>query len=317
MLAARSLAVLILCTTVAFAQDYPTKPIRVLASGPGGITDFAARLISQGLAGGLGQQVIVDNRPSGVIPMDIVAKSLADGYTLLVSGSSLWVTPLLQERLPYDALKDFAPISLTNSAPNLLLVHPSLPAKTVKELIAIAKSMPGALNYYSSGAGSSTHLATALFAYMTGINIVRVPFKVVAAGMTSLVGGEVQLAFTTAGTYGVTSFITTGRLRALAVTSAQPSPLFPDLPTVAASGVPGYEAVQMGGIFAPSRTPVEVIARLNQETVRFLKTKEARDRFASAGVEAIGSSPEYMLGLMKSEMARLGKVIKATGIKAE
>lgn len=301
-------------TCAGTAQEYPVKPVRIVAIGPGGTVDFAARLIAQGLAAHLGQQVVVENRPSGVIPGDIVAKSAPDGYTLLVSGGNHWTLPLLQSA-PYDAIKDFAPISLTNAAPNLLVLHVSLPVKSVRELIALAKARPGELNYSSAGTGSTSHLAGAMFNYLAGVNIVRVPYSNGSARMAALIGGEMQLEFSTAGS--VAPYLKSGRLRLIAVTSAAPSALFPDVPTVASSGVAGYETVQMSGLWAPARTPAAVIDRLNQDIVRYLGTQAAKDAFMKAGVETVGSTPEQFAATIKADVARLEKVIKAAGIRPD
>ena len=313
---------LILCTLsstlllgeAALAQNYPAKPVRFVAIGPGGSIDFAARVLAQGLTPLLGQQIVVENRHSGFLPSEIVAKAAPDGYTLLVSAGNLWVASLLQNNVPYDVFRDFAPISLTTRAPLILVVHPALPAKSVKELIALAKGKPGVLNYSTAQSGSSSHLAGALFAHMAGINIVRIPFKSGSSRMTSLISGEVQMEVSTPGS--VAPYIKSGRERPLAVTTAQPSPLFPGLLTVAAT-VPGYEYASVGAFLAPARTPAEIVNRLSQEAQRFLKTPEARERFAASGVEAVGTPPDQLAAAIKSETIRLGKVIKDLGIRSE
>ena len=296
-------------------QNYPNKPVRIVTGGVGSGSDFVSRLIAQGLSGSLGQQVIVDNRPSGVIPGDTVAKAPPDGYTLLVSGSVLWIGPLLRDTNPYDPVKDFTAVTLAASSPNILVVHPSLPVKTVRELIALAKAKPGALNYSSAGTGASTHLAAELFKAMASVDIVRVPYKSSAAEMADLIGGHVQLTFGSTG--AVTPHIRSGRLRAVAVTSPRPSVLASDLPTVAASGLPGYESVNIVGMFAPAGTPQAIINRLNQETVRVLNQADVKKKVLNSGVETVGSLPEECAAAMKSEMVRLGKVIKDAGIRAE
>jgi len=309
-----SVGMMVLGTGAVYGQEFPNKPIRIVAPGPGGQSDFAARLIAQELTESLPQQVIVDSRPAGVVPGEVVFRSPPDGYTLLVSGNNLWITPLFQ-KTPYDPLRDFSPISLTNRQPNILVVHPSLPVKSVRELIALARARPGELNYTSAATGSSSHIAAELFKYMTGVNIVRIPYKTSATEMADLVGGHVQLTFGT--TASVLPHVKSGKLRALAVTSAQTSVLFPDLPTVAASGVPGYEAGSMAGLFAPAKTPEAIINRLNQDVVRVLNKADVKERFFRAGVETVGSSVEELSTVMKSEVARLSKVIKDADIRAD
>ena len=298
----------------ALAQAYPAKPIRMVVTGVGSGGDFAARLISLGVSSTLGQQIIVDNRGSGNMPAEIVAKSPPDGYTLCLSAAPLWITPFLR-RTPYDPVKDFAPITLVVTSPNILVVHPSLPVKSVKELIALVRARPGELNYATSGIGGSGFLAAELFKSMTRADMVRVNYKSGGLALAELMSGEVQLFFANAG--AVAPHMRSGRLRALAVTSAQPSPLLPGLPTVAAGGLPGYELVSVQGIFAPARTPDAAVARLNEVIVPFLKRDDVRKKFFAAGMEPLGSPPEALAERVKSEMSRLGKVIKAAGITLE
>ncbi|HKA40566.1 MAG TPA: tripartite tricarboxylate transporter substrate binding protein [Burkholderiales bacterium] len=310
------LAVLAFATaTVAYSQNYPTRPVRIVTAGVGGSSDFASRVIAQAISGPLGQQVIVDNRPSGVIPGEIVAKSPPDGYTLLVSSNLLWIQPFLRGNMPYDAARDFLPISQTNRQPSLVVVHPSLPVRTMKEFIALVKARPGELNYAAGAIGSQDHLAAELFKSMAHVNIVGIFYKTGATRMADLVGGHVQLSFSTGGT--VMPHVRSGRLRALAVTSAQPTPLAPGIPTVAASGVPGYEAIQILGVFAPARTPAAIIGRLNQEIVRALGEHEVKERFLSSGVETVGTSPEEFAAVIGSDSAKWERLIKATGIRAD
>lgn len=299
---------------VADGQDFPYRPIRIITVQPGGVGDLIARPLAQGLAAPLGQPVIVENRPSGVIPGDIVAKASPDGYTLLVTSAILWIGPLMQKS-PYDPVRDFAPVSLIVTTPNVLVVHPSLPAKSVMELIAAAKAKPGSLNYASAGTGGSTHLAAELFKSMAGVDIVKVSYRGAGPAIVEVLGGQVQLMFATAGS--VTPHIKSGRVRALAVTSTHPSVLVPGLPTVAASGVPGYVSASPYGLLAPSRTPSGVVSRLNKEVLKLLNTPEIRDRFLNLGVEVVGSSPEQLAFTIKSKMGRMGKVIKDAGIRAE
>jgi len=308
------MATAMLVAGVASGQRYPDKPVRMVTGGTGGSSDTVSRLLAQGLTAGLGQQIIVDSRPSGVIPGQIVMAAPPDGYTLLLSSGSLWIAPLMQ-KTPYDAVKDFATITLTNIAPNVLVVTPSLPAKSVTELIAFAKAKPGALNYSTSAVGGSGHLAAELFNVMAGVNTVHIPYKAAGLALSDLMGGRVQFAFATGGS--VTPHVKSGRLRALAVTSLRPSILFPELPTVAASGLPGYESITIHGLFGPAGTPAALINQLNQATVRFLKTPEAKERFLNAGVESVGTSPAEFMARIKSEVARLQKVIKSAGIRLE
>ena len=298
-------------------QGFPNKPVRIVTSEPGGGLDFAARLISQGITSSLGQPVIVENRggAGGLIAIETVAKAQPDGYTLLLYGSTIWLVPFLRENVSYDPVRDFSPVILAVSSPNIVVVHPSIAANSVKELIALAKAKPGVLNYGSGALGASSHLSVELFKAMAGVNIVRIPYKGSGPALNGLIAGQVQVMFATSG--GVVPHIKSGRLRALAVTSAQPSALMPDLPTVAASGLPGYVSASLGTIFAPAKTPAPLINRLNQEMVRFLRTADAKEQFLRSGVETVGSTPAELAATMKSEMARLGKVIKDAGIREE
>ena len=297
---------------VAVAQDYPSKPIRIVAAGPGGTVDLVARLIAPGLAASLGQPVLVDNRASNVTG-ELVAKAPPDGYTLLLGAGTQLLGPLLQ-KVSYDPVKDFAPVTLTTMSPNLLVVHPSVPVKSVKELIALAKARPGELNYSATGTGGGPHLAAELFKLLAGINIAHVPYKTTGLAINALLGGEVQLMFSTAGSMAQAR---SGKLRALAVTSAQPSLLLPEVPTMAASGVPGYEAVSKQGVLAPAATPAAIINRLNQEIVRILTSAEIKEKLLSTGAEPVGSSPQEFAASIKSEIVRMGKVIQAAGIRVE
>jgi tripartite-type tricarboxylate transporter receptor subunit TctC len=272
-----------------------------------------ARVVAQGISGPLGQQVIVDNRGDR-IAQEIVAKAAPDGYTFHVTGTGFWVEPLLR-KLSYDPVRDFSPITLATMSPNILLVHPSFPAKSVKELIALAKSKPGGLNYASAGIGGAAHLAGELFKALAGIDIIHIPYKGAGAALTAMMGGEVQLMLVSAGS--AVPPIKAGKLVALAVTSGQPSALAPGLPTVAASGLPGYEAVSMVSIFAPAKTPVVLINRLNREIVSLLNRAEEKERLFNAGAEVVASTPEELAAKMKQEIARLSKVIKDAGIRAD
>jgi tripartite-type tricarboxylate transporter receptor subunit TctC len=306
-------AVLLLGSGVTFAQDYPVKVIRIVTSPPGGSNDFVSRLILKGLTERLGWQLVVDNRPTVLAP-EVVARTAPDGYTLLVSGGT-FITGYLIEKLPYEPLRDFAPISLTHRQPNILVVHPSLPVKSVRDLIALAKARPGQLNYASSGVGATNHLAGELFNVMTGVRIVRINYKGVGPAVNAVLSGEVQLMY--ANLASVSNHVQSGRLRPLAITSAEPSPLRPGLPTMAASGLPGFEAVVMTGVYAPAGTPAAIVNRLNQEIVRVLNSPDIKERFTSIGIETVGSSPQELTAAMKAEIARTGRLIKEAGIRTE
>jgi tripartite-type tricarboxylate transporter receptor subunit TctC len=310
------LGMMVLGAGLASGQTYPSKLIRIVTSEVGGSNDIIARNIAQGLQTRLGQRVIIDNRGGSVIiAAEQVAKAPPDGHTLLVFGSVFWLLPYLQDKVPYDPVKDFLPITMAVRSPNMVVVDPKLPVKSIKELIALAKAKPGALNYGTGGSGSSSHLAAELFRSMAGIDIVRVAFKGSGPAMTAVMAGEVQILMSSAG--GLAEQARSGRLKALALTGAQRSPAFPDMPTVAEGGLPGYEFVQMTGIFAPAKTPTAIVNRLNQEIVRVLNQPDVKERLTKTGVEVIGSSPEELESKVKAEMARLGKVIRDVGIRAE
>ena len=308
------IGLLVLAPGVACSQDYPTKSIRIVTAEPGGGNDQISRVIAQGISGALGQPVIVDNRAGNFVMGAILAKAQPDGYTLLVTSNAFWYGPLLESGSPYDPIKDIAPITWATSAPILLVVHPSVAANSVKELIALAKAKPGELNYASSTTGTQAHLAGEMFKIMAGVNVVRVTYKGNGPALTAMVAGQMQMMFPNAA--GVTPHIKSGKLKALAVASAQPSTLFPDLPTITSS-LPGFEAVSMAGAFAPARTPAPLINRLNQEIVRFLKTAAAKERFLSVGTETVASSPGEFGAAIKADMARVSKLIKDAGIRAD
>ncbi len=297
------------------AQDYPSKPIRFVTSAAGGGGDFTSRLLAQGISGSLGQQIVVDNRPTGPIQGQLVSQAPPDGYTLGVSGSSVWIQTLLRKNAGYDMVKDFSPIALIEMSVNVAAVHPSVPAKSIRELIALAKARPGDLSYGSAGVGGAGHLATELFNSMAGIKVVHIPYKGAAQSLIDLMSGQVQFTFSSLAS--VAPHIKTGRVRALAVTSAQPSAMAPGLPTIAAAGVPGYEAINMTGMFAPAKTPAAIINRLSQEVARFVNQPEVKQKFFTAGVEVVGSSPEELAVKVQSDLARMGKVIKDADIRAD
>ena len=280
---------------------------------PGGGTDFTARVIAQGLTANLGQSAIVDNRPGGVTQGEILAKAAPDGYTLLVNGSALWLAPLMQETR-YNPL-EFMPVTIATVSPNVLVVHPSVPAKSVSDLIALAKAKPGALNYASGPAGVPNHLAGELFKALAHVDIVRIAYKGGGPALNDLLAGQVQILFASAGT--ILPHLNTGRVRGLAVTSATPSRLVPDLPPIAAAGLSDYEIVSLDAVFAPPRTRPAIVGRLNEEIARVLARPEVKEKFFNAGVETVGSPPEELSAKMKAEMARLGKVIREAGIRAD
>ena len=306
---------LILCflfAGVATAQDYPTRPVRIVTSEVGGGNDVQARMVARGLTDALGQQVIVENRPSGVIPGEIVARASANGYTLLLYNNTLWTGPLLQ-KAPYDPVRDLAPITTATVGPNILVVNTALPVKSVQDLVALAKAKPGALNYASSGMGATNHLAAELFKSMAGVDIVQIGYKGAGPGLNDLIAGQIQVMFPTAG--AATPHVRSGRVRALAVTSPARSPVAPHLPTIAESGLPGYESLAIYGIFAPARTPRPIVERLNREIVRLLEAPETKERFLAMGMETVGGTPAELAARVKADMQRTGRVIKAAGIR--
>ncbi len=309
-----SAAVMVLGTPATYGQLEPNRPLRIVASGFGGGTDFVARVVASGLDAALGRPVVVDNRGSGVMPADVTSKASPDGHTLLVStGGLLWVLPLIQ-KAPFDPMKDFVPISIVASFPTVLAVNASVPANSVKELIALAKAKPGTLNYVMTAKGGSAHLASELFKNTAGVNIVAVPYKNTGTGIVDLVAGRVHMFFSASGP--VMPHVKAGRLKALAVTSAKPSPLLPGLPTVAAS-LPGYEMEGVYCLFAPAGTPAATIRFLNREVVRVLGETAVREKLMEAGIEPRGSTPAELDALRKSDMAKMSKLIKDAGIGAQ
>lgn len=307
-----SVGLMVLEAGIASGQEYPNKPIRMVTTGAGGGNDFVIRLIAPSLSDSLGQPVIVDNRPGALVSPEFVSKAPADGYTLLVNGNSLFMLPLLQ-KMPFDPVRDFSPITMAEQTPFIVVVHPSLPVKSIKELIALAKSKPGVLNFAANATGSPAHLSGELFKAMAGIDMVSIFYKGSGPSVTDLVGGQVQLMFADAA--AVMPHVQAGKLRALAATGLQPSPLFPGLATVAAT-VPGYESISITGFYAPAKTPEAIIRRLNQELARVLNRADVKERFFKAGVDVVTGSPEEFAAKVKSEIATWGKVIKDRGIKA-
>jgi tripartite-type tricarboxylate transporter receptor subunit TctC len=304
---------LLAAAAAAHAQDYPSKTIRIVASEAGGSGDFVSRLIAQGLSSALGQQVIVDNRGGGVVAGDVVAKAPPDGYTVLLYGNTFWLLPLMRKQIPYDPYRDFVPVIEAARAVNVLVVHPSLPVKSVKDLVALARSRPGELNFSSAAPGTMNHLASELFKSMAKINIVRVSYRGSASALTAVMSGEVQMMFGAAAP--VRPHVQSGRVKALAVSTATRSPTYPDLPTVAESGLPGFEAVSVHGMFLPAKTPEAINARLHQEIVRVLQRPETKERLASIGAEPVGGTRAQFVAVVKDEVARMGKVIREAGIE--
>ena len=306
-------------TPNAVGQSFPGKPIRVIAPSPaGGPTDYAARISTQRLPEFLGQPVVVDNRPGGggVIGADFVAKAPPDGHTLLVASVGLMVIlPFLQDKLPYDAFQDFVPITNLVGGPTVLMVHPSVPVRTVKELIALAKTRPGQLTYGSTGPGQMSHLSGELLKRQAGIELLHVPYKGTANLFTQLVGGEISMNFSTS-IDGLT-YMRAGRLRALAVTSLKRSAVMPEVPTMDESGVKGFEATNWNGIWAPGKTPREVIARLNRDIVKSVQSAEIRESVAAQGNMLLTTAPEEFSAYVRREAERWSKVVKDANIRLE
>jgi tripartite-type tricarboxylate transporter receptor subunit TctC len=297
---------------------YPTKPIRVIVpQSAGGSTDLAARIVTQRLADSLGQTIVVDNRPGAgsLNGTETVAKAPPDGYTLLAVAASFTINPSLHEKLPFDPLRDFAPITRFAALAHILVVHPTLAAKSVKELIALAKAKPGELNYASSGVATSTHLAAELFRHMTATDMVQVPFKGGAPGMVGLLSGQVQLYFATIST--ALPHVKSGKIRALAVTTAKRSVVAPEYPTIAEAGVVGYEHASWVGLLAPAKTPAAVIAKLNTESVKVVSNPDVKAMLLRDGLEPVGDSPQEFAAVVKQEVAKWMKVVKAAGIKPQ
>jgi tripartite-type tricarboxylate transporter receptor subunit TctC len=305
-----------LCSATAHGQSFPSRPIRyIVPQAPGGSSDTLARVITQRVGEGLGQQLVVDNRPgaTGIIGAEVVARANPDGHTLLQVATSHATNPAMQAKLPYDSIRDFAPISLLSQQPNIWLVHPTTPVKNMKDLITYAKSKPGQLNFASSGTGGSQHLAGELLKGMTGIDMTHIPYKGSPPALVDLLAGRVPLMSSTMPP--ALPHIKTGKVRVLAVTSARRSPALPDVPTVAESGVPGYEAIAWQGLVAPAGTPRPVIARINSEFVKVLKHPDIVAKLNDQGYETVASTPEWFAQYIRSEIAKWTKVIRTAGLK--
>ena len=309
----------VLAPAAAWAQDaYPANPVRVLVGlAPGGGTDIQTRLFAQKLTEAFNRSFIVENRPgaAGTVAYAVAAKSPPDGYTLMGITSGYTITPHVYKKLPYDPARDFVPISLVSQAPFILVVHPSLPAKSVKDLLSIARAKPGVLNSASAGLGSSTHMAFELFKALSGVKITHVPYKGTGPALVDVIAGQVHMLF--GNVLSTLTHVKGGRLRALAVTTARRSKVLPDLPTIAESGVPAYENSTWHGWLAPAGTPQAVVNRLNAELVKAAKAPDISEKLAADGGEGVGSTPEQFGQLIATETARWGRVIKEAGITPE
>jgi len=301
------------------AQSYPAKPIRVVAPfAPGGGSDMMARLVAQKLGEAFRQQAVVENRPGagGRLGTESVARTDPDGHTLLLTGSgSIILAPALYPKLPYEVLRDLAPITTVATSSYILVVHPTVPAKSVKELIALARARPGALNYASSGPGAPAHLAAELFKSAASVNVIHVPYKGTGPGILSVVTGETGLMFSNM--LGVDTFVQTGRLRALGVTTLSRSARFPEVPTIAESGLPGFETVTYYGVLAPAGTPREIITQLNNALAKGLHTAETRKRLAAVDSELRTCTPEEFSRLIRNDTEKWSRLIRTAGIRAE
>ena len=318
----KSAAVLALClfsfAAAAAEQSYPSRPIRfIVPFPPGGGNDIVGRIVAQKLAEGLGQQVVIDNRggAGGTIGTDITAKAIPDGYTMLVNNISLAVNHTLFTKLPYDTLKDLAPVSLIGRQPNVVVVHPGLPAKSMRELLDLARAKPGQLNYGSGGNGTASHLATEMLKLMTRTDIVHVPYKGLGPALTDLIGGRLEVIISTLAS--ALPQLKAGKLRPLAVTTARRSSFFPDLPTMHEAGVKGYEFSTWYGLLVPAGTPQAIVDRLSRETRKAVGTPAVTEQFVAQGLEPAASSPHEFGAYLRSEVAKWGKVIRASGATPE
>ena len=306
------------CSTSALAQSYPARPIRlVVAQSVGGNADFVSRNYAQRLAERFGKQIVVDNRPGagGIIATEIVAHALPDGYTLLVAPTQHAINPSLHAKLPFDPIRDFAPISLLGMSAAVVVVTPSLPAKNVSELIALAKARPGKLHFASSGTAAATHLAGELFKSLAGVNVVHVAYKGAPAALVDLAGGQVEMMF--ASPPSAMPLVRSGRVRAIATTGAKRAGYLPDVPTAIESGLPGYQTGSWQALLAPARTPSTIVDRLHREVAEIAKQPEMRERLAADGSEPVGNTPQELAEHIRAETARYARVIKAIGLKLE
>jgi tripartite-type tricarboxylate transporter receptor subunit TctC len=317
-LAGMALAVSLVWIGSAAAQEYPARPVRVIVpQSPGGSTDLVARAVAQRMTESLGQNVIVDNRPGAgsINGTDLVAKAAPDGHTVLVVAASFTINPAVRKKFPFDPVRDFTPVTQLVTLPHILVLHPSVPATSVKEFIALAKSQPGVLNYGISGIATSTHMAGELFMHMAGIKMVGIPYKGGAPGMTALLGGQIQLYFATIST--AIPHIRGGKLRALGVTTAKRSVAAPEYPTIAEAGVPGYEHASWVGMLAPAGLPQKVLTRLNGESAKAVQSQDIKALLLRDGLEAVGNSPREFGQIIKAEIAKWHKVAKVANIQAQ
>lgn len=303
---------IVLANGPALAQEqYPARLVRLVSPAAGGNADIIARFVSVGLTESFGQQVIVDNR--GAIAPGVVAKAAPDGYTVLVTGSPAWLLPVLKPGVGWDA-KDFAPVTLATTSPSLLVVHPSVPAANVRQLIALAKSRPGAINFASGTVGATPYLAGEMFKHMAGINIVGIAYKGTGPAVTAVMTGEVHMMFP--GAPAAMPLVKEGRLKALAVCSAQPSPFAPGIPTVAATGLPNFESVSPFGILVPRGTPPAIVERLNQEITRTLNKPDVKSKLFGAGSEVVANSPDAFAAKIRADIERVAKLVQS-GLRAQ
>lgn len=309
---------LLVCVTDALGESYPARPIRLIAAfAPGGSVDLVARLIGQKLTEAWGQQVVVDNRPGagGNVSAELAAKAAPDGYTIYVCSASLVVNTSLYRNLPYDPVKDFAPVTLLATVQNVLVAHPSLQAKNVTELIALARGAPGKINYASTGSGTSGHLTMELFKNMAGIDLIHVPYKVIGQATADLLSGQISLWFPTLP--GALSHIKAGKMVALAVAGAKRSPALPEVPTVAESGLPAFEASTWYPVLAPAGTPKPIVDKLNAQIVAILNAPEVHARLMGQGVEPIGSTPAQLASHIKAELPKWTKIVQLSGARID
>lgn len=302
----------------AAAENYPARPVRIIVpQSPGASTDFTARLVAQKLNEAFKQPVVVDNRPggSGIPGAELVTRAAPDGYTLMVVASSFSINPAIQSKLPYDPIRDFSTVAQLSKFPNMLAAHPSVPVKSLQDVIALAKAKPGQLNYASAGSGTGTHMTAELLKQMTGIDIVHVPYKGGGPAMIAAMGGQTQLIIGT--TIGLLPHVRAGKLRAIALTSAKRAASAPEIPTFAESGVPGYEHEPWNGMFGPARIPKPLLARINAEVVRILHAPDVKKIFEHEGADVVGSTPEQFTAFLKAEIAKWTQLARAAGIKPE
>ena len=314
------IAIALLCSAagVACAQQYPARPVRIIVpQSPGASTDITARLVAQGLTEAFKQPVIVDNRPgsSGIAGTEMVARAAPDGYTLMVVASSFSINPALGRKLPYDSIRDFTTVTQLSKFPNMLAAHPSTPAKTLQDVIALARAKPGEVTYASAGVATGTHMTAELLRYMTKIDLLHVPYKGGGPAMTAAMGGQTQLVIGTS--VGLMPHTRSGKLRAIAVTSAKRSAVAPEIPTFAESGVPGYEHEPWNGMFGPAGMAKPVLAKVHAEVARVLNSADARKVLEGDGADVVASKPEEFGAVLRADIAKWTKVAKAAGIKAE